>query len=134
MQLKALLFPTKDELLELMPLIREGCQKVPDADGPGTLFRLLLTGRVLIFSLYKSLPQAFFLAQIMDKDLVILLAFSKAGTGATKQLAKFVESWAKEHGLTRLVGYTKRRPEAFARAYGWKFDSYKIVKEIGNGI
>jgi len=48
----------------------------------------------------------------------------------TMKLLATVEDWAKEHGINKMGGVTKREPKAWERKFGYKLLSYNMVKEI----
>ena len=132
---QAMLFPTMQELTTLLPLFRRCYERVPNTDTPLNTLKDLLVGRTILFVDAPSKTRVYAIAQPQEHDLIILQAFALSGaTANARVLHKYVERWAKENGFVRMVAYTKRNPQALARAYGWRLDSYKMVKELTNGI
>ena len=48
----------------------------------------------------------------------------------TKDLLTTSENWAKKHGIKISAGISKRNPKAWQKAYGYKLNSYNMIKEL----
>jgi hypothetical protein len=63
---------------------------------------------------------------------VVVSAKAKRKWHWLKQVDGYLHAWAKAHGATQLVFYTRRSPKAFVRALdnGWEVESVVLSRKI----
>ena len=65
-----------------------------------------------------------------EEELMTITHLYCEDKSVTKQLVRTAEHWAKENGLKKAVGVTKRNPKVWERMHGYKLLSYNVVKNI----
>lgn len=120
---------------KLMTLLARGRKAIGEVDTLLDVCRDLAQGRTLLFiTSVNDDPIAYALTQIVDEEIVVLQVYGVPKKYGVKALQQFIEKWAIAAGLKKMVGYTRRSPKVWEKAYGWKFDSYRIVKELAYGV
>ena len=80
-----------------------------------------------------SRPIAYAIATInsnLVEEYVNITHLYSEDKSATRKLFNVIENWAKENGITKIGGLTKRNPEAWKKAYGFEILYFNLIKEI----